>query len=855
MIGAYIVALGISNGLRSRQRHGGFPDRDEREVTVTLPGAQVPVTVAYREVAPRQPSGLPVVLLHGSPGDNDEVAGVAEYVGRVRRTIAPDLPGFGGSTRRVPNYSIDAHARYVLAMLDSLRIPQAHILGFSMGGGVAISLANLAPERIASLTLLSALGAQEYELLGDYHLNHAIHGLQLAGLWMLTEGVPHFGALDGGFLTIAYARNFYDTDQRPLRQMLNRFQEPALIIQGDKDFLVDPAVAVESHRLVPQSEMIMFRDDSATHFMAFRRPDSLAALVGQFYTRAEAGKSLRRPDASPARIAAAGQPFDPATIPPIVGVALWVLLALLAAATLVSEDLAGIAAGLLIGRGTIGFFGGTMACLVGIVLGDVGLLLMGRWLGRAAIRRAPLRWFVSEGQIDRSATWFEQRGLGLIIVSRFIPGTRLPTYLAAGILHRNTATFVGACLVAAILWTPLLVGASALFGDRVLAAFTSYRQFALPAILVTAVALALVIKLFVPLFSWRGRRLLLSRWRRLTRWEFWPRWAFYPPVVVYVAWLALKHRSLTLFTAVNPAIPGGGFVGESKAQILGGLHHAPARVARWSLLPPASATQRLTQVTKFMTAHQLDFPIVLKPDVGERGGGVGILWTEEAVGNYLDQTGESLIVQEYVGGVEFGIFYYRLPGEPRGQIFAITDKQFPTVTGNGRASLERLILADDRTVSMARFFLTQNAARLESVPAAGEVIRLVELGTHCRGSAFFDGDWVRTPALEEAIDQLSQGYRGFWFGRYDIRAPSIGALQSGTGFKVLELNGATAEATSIYDPKNSIFDAYRVLRQQWTILFEIAAKNVANGAQPTTVGELFRLIDHHRKASRAHVGA
>src|SRR5262245_63162472 len=64
--------------------------------------------------------------------------------------------------------------------------------------------------------------------------------------------------------------------------------------------------------------------------------------------------------------------------------------------------------------------------------------------------------------------------------------------------------------------------------------------------------------------TYRNRRLILSSWRRLTRWEFWPPSAFYPPMVAYLAYLMAKHRSLTLFTAANPAIMGGGFIGESK---------------------------------------------------------------------------------------------------------------------------------------------------------------------------------------------------------------------------------------------------------------------------------------------------
>ena len=65
--------------------------------------------------------------------------------------------------------------------------------------------------------LLSSIGVQEMELLGYYPLNHAVHGAQLAALWLLHRAVPHFGALTHFPLDLPYARNFYDTDQRPLR--------------------------------------------------------------------------------------------------------------------------------------------------------------------------------------------------------------------------------------------------------------------------------------------------------------------------------------------------------------------------------------------------------------------------------------------------------------------------------------------------------------------------------------------------------------------------------------------------------------------------------------------------------------
>jgi hypothetical protein len=54
----------------------------------------------------------------------------------------------------------------------------------------------------------------------------------------------------------------------------------------------------------------------------------------------------------------------------------------------------------------------------------------------------------------------------------------------------------------------------------------------------------------------------------LSVYEFWPMQVFYLPIFAHVLWLMLRHRSITLPTAANPSFPGGGFYGESKAEIL-----------------------------------------------------------------------------------------------------------------------------------------------------------------------------------------------------------------------------------------------------------------------------------------------
>jgi hypothetical protein len=249
----------------------------------------------------------------------------------------------------------------------------------------------------------------------------------------------------------------------------------------------------------------------------------------------------------------------------------------------------------------------------------------------------------------------------------------------------------------------------------------------------------------------------------------------------------------------------------------------------------------LQAAREFMRREKLAFPIVLKPDVGERGSGVVIARDEEALSRALASTTDAMIAQAYVPGVEFGVFYFRRPDAMRGEILAITDKRMVSVTGDGSRTLEDLILADERAVCMAPFFLDKFAERLDDVPAAGEVVALSELGTHCRGALFLDGTSLLTQELEDSIERVSRSFEGFHFGRYDVRAASVEAFQRGE-FKVIELNGLTSEATSIYDPRHSLWHGWRMLCRQWRLAFEIGASNRRRGARPLTLRETWRLV-------------
>ena len=554
LVGIYVLLLALSHGLRSRSTPAVPEDRQIESVTAVdngdrQPGATVDLAwVDWPLDARTATPGLPLVLLHGSPGDAANFRRLAPALAEYRRVIAVDLPGFGASSGSVPDYSIRAHADYVLQLLDRLGLDRVHVLGFSMGGGVVLHLWEMEPERIASVTLLSAIGVQELELLGNYRLNHMLHGLQVVPLWLLHEATPHMGILDGFPLDVAYARNFYDTDQRSLRGILERFEPPMLIIHGENDPLVPAAAALEHHRIVPQSELVML---PASHFFVFSNRHDLSTRLEHFLERVEDGTAVSRREAGPERVAASRRPFDPSSVPQWSGAALQVVMVLLALATLVSEDFTCIGAGLLVAQGRISFFAATLACFTGILVGDLALFWVGRIFGRRALRLPPLKWWVTQEALDEASVWLRRRGAAVIFLTRFLPGTRLPTYLAAGVLHTSFWKFTAYFVLAGVLWTPALVALSTALGEAGLARVEQLQYGLLIVGLLLVILMIVVRKVLLPLFTWRGRRLWLGRYKRWRHWEFWPMWMIYPPVVLYVLYLSVRHRCLTLFTAVN----------------------------------------------------------------------------------------------------------------------------------------------------------------------------------------------------------------------------------------------------------------------------------------------------------------
>ena len=495
------------------------------------------------------------------------------------------------------------------------------------------------------------------------------------------------------------------------------------------------------------------------------------------------------------RLAAAADPSIRGSLPRVEGFSLVILLLLIAAATLVSEDLTCITTGLMIARGTHR-----------LLARDAGLLRRdlrrrhaglpggpdprprGAATGRRSAGSSPRRPSpgARSGSSARARRWCSSPGC--------CPGTRLPDLLRgrdaphqlrdvrALLLHRLRASGRRS-------WS----GLSAAFGEATQRVLGVVRERAgavsagharwccscCSSCCIPLVDLAGPAPAALPLAPADPLGVLA------------PLGLLPPGGALRPLAGAQAPRASCCFTAVNPAIPGGGFVGESKSGILAGPR-AAARTS-WRRIradprrhsPPAERIAAGPGVPG--SARRLDWPLVLKPDIGERGSGVAIIRSEAEVAAYLERAAGDTIVQAYAPGAEFGVFYVRRPGEAGGQHLLDHRQAVPHASPvTARRTLEELILR--RRPRGVHGAVPPPAARGPSRPGCPPRARRCPwwswaptAGARCS----YDGEWVRTPELEAAIDRLSRGFDGIlvWPLRHP-HARTSRTSRRGRNFKV-----------------------------------------------------------------------
>ena len=311
---------------------------------------------------------------------------------------------------------------------------------------------------------------------------------------------------------------------------------------------------------------------------------------------------------------------------------------------------------------------------------------------------------------------------------------------------------------------------------------------------------------------------------KLFHWEYWPFHIVYTPIYFYWLWLGIRARSFFFFSTSNPTIRNGGFLLESKKEIYDLM---PAEYYPATLFFKANTLFKdlLQEIKK----HNLQYPLIGKPDIGMQGKAVKKIENDEELIAYLAASKVDFLIQEFIAYEhEVGIFYYRYPNQVNGTISGIVQKEFLSVTGDGVSTIEELLHKDKRFILQLETLRRSDGDHFNTVLEAGKNHILVPYGNHVRGAKFLDASHMIDETLSRSIDEACKKIEGFYFGRLDIRYNSWEELREGKKFSIIELNGAGSEPTHMYDPKHSIFFAWKEIIRHLNILSKISRMNQKN---------------------------
>ena len=312
---------------------------------------------------------------------------------------------------------------------------------------------------------------------------------------------------------------------------------------------------------------------------------------------------------------------------------------------------------------------------------------------------------------------------------------------------------------------------------------------------------------------------------KLFHWEYWPFQIVYIPIYFLWGYYALKARTIFFFNAANPTMKNGGFIMDSKKDI-------------YDLIP-----QQFYPITKFikekipfdevetiLEASKIHFPFIVKPDIGLRGSAVKKIHSLDELEAYHNKANFDYLLQDLIPfDNEIGIFYVRFPHEKQGKITGIVAKEFLIVEGDGCATIEELLKVNPRYEFQLKALEKEYGNQLNTILDKGEKRNLVPYGNHARGAKFLDYSHLISPELTKVINEMCLQIPEFYFGRMDLMYNTWEELEQGNNFSIVELNGAASEPTHIYDPKHSLFFAWKELARHITYMYKISVANYKRG--------------------------
>jgi pimeloyl-ACP methyl ester carboxylesterase len=263
-------------------------------------------TRLYYYAAGSRGAGEPVVLLHGFPTSSHLWCDVVPLMPKGHRVVVPDLLGYGRSDRPDDHdVGIKGHAERIIALLDTLRISYASIVGHDVGGGIAQYLAIKHPTRVARLALIDSVAFDDWPTrnvkLAKASLPLTRH---LPATWILSilrndlqrgytdqeRGarsveiyVRPFSSATGRDMLVTHMLSLDAADTQALAPRLKDIVAPTSIIWGAHDPFLPTSIARRLHEAIPDSTLDIIPD--ARHFTPEEAPETIGALLTQWLER------------------------------------------------------------------------------------------------------------------------------------------------------------------------------------------------------------------------------------------------------------------------------------------------------------------------------------------------------------------------------------------------------------------------------------------------------------------------------------------------------------------------------------------------------------------------------------------
>lgn len=289
-----------------------------------------------------------------------------------------------------------------------------------------------------------------------------------------------------------------------------------------------------------------------------------------------------------------------------------------------------------------------------------------------------------------------------------------------------------------------------------------------------------------------------------------------------------------------------GFEGETKQEMFKQLppEFSPAGI----YIHPYESIET---VLKKMNDTGLQFPVAAKPDVGTKGLLFRTIKNETQLKTYHSLLPFTYVIQEMITlPLELSIFYVRYPGEEKGTVTGMIEKEYLHVKGNGKSTLKQLIEDHPKAFMIAEEQKHKHKIQLNNVIAAKEIFYLNELGNHNRGARFINHKNEIDEHLLSVIDKINLYSKNFFYGRYDIKTTSLEDLKQGKNVSILEFNGVGSEPNHIYDIGLSYMQALNIIALHWKYMFEIGRINYKKGIRYISFFKGFKMLEDSLKNTK-----